>query len=229
MADLLMLCPSRGRPQNVAALWEAWQATSEGVAELLIITDPDDPERANYRIPPSFRCWTVPERLRLGGTLNLASQFFAGNHFAIGFLGDDHRPRSQGWDVRLVEALRELGTGVVYGNDLFQGERLPTAVAMTSDIVRTLGYFVPPGLIHLYMDDYWKSLGEAIGRLRYLPEVIIEHVHPIAHKAEWDERYHEVNHPEMYARDRLVFSKWIKEDSAAAVRRLQEVAAQPAQ
>jgi hypothetical protein len=226
VSDLLMICPSRGRPENVARLLQAWAELTSS-AELLIAVDDDDPQLEDYLAldPVPGSDLVIGPRLRLGPTLNKLAAEYADLYFALGFLGDDHCPRTQGWDERLVEALRELGTGIVYGNDLFQGERLPTAVAMTSDIVRTLGYFVPPGMEHMFLDDYWKGLGQALGRLRYLPEVVIEHLHPIADKAEWDQRYYEVNAPEMYARDRQAFARWIREESVAAIASLQHAVA----
>lgn len=221
-----MLCPSRGRPQNVRALLEAWGETT-GTAELLIAVDDDDPCLKEYLAlePLEASDLVVGPRHWLGGTLNELAPQLAERHYAIGFLGDDHRPRTRGWDHRFVEALRELGSGLVYGNDLFQGERLPTAVAMTSDIVMTLGYFVPPGMTHMYFDNFWLGLGRALNRITYLPEVVIEHSHPLAHKAEWDERYAEVNAPEMYERDRKRFAQWIQAESPEAIARLQHAMA----
>ena len=139
--------------------------------------------------------------------------------FAIGFCGDDHRPRTVGWDQAYLDALREMGTGIVYGNDLLQGEALPTQVAMTSDIIRALGYMAPPDLVHMYADNWWRELGRRAGCLRYLPDVIVEHMHPVAGKADWDEGHKRVNAPEMYDRDATTFAHLqMRELPGAAVR-----------
>jgi hypothetical protein len=137
--------------------------------------------------------------------------------FAIGFMGDDHCPRTYGWDKAYVDALREMGTGIVYGNDLIQGARLPTQVAMTADIVRALGYMAPPALTHLYVDNFWRDLGTVAGCLRYLPDVTVEHRHPIAGKAEWDEGYRRVNDAAMYERDRLAYVEYQRTQFVADV------------
>jgi hypothetical protein len=44
-------------------------------------------------------------------------------------LGDDHRPRTKGWDRRLIDAIESLGgaPGIAYGDDKLQGAALPTA------------------------------------------------------------------------------------------------------
>jgi hypothetical protein len=124
-------------------------------------------------------------------------------------MGDDHMPRTVGWDAAYLEALRELGTGLVYGNDLLQGSSLPTQVAMTTDIVRALGYMAPPDLTHLYVDNFWRDLGRSAGCLRYLPDVIVEHRHPAAGKAQWDAGYARVNNSAMYEHDATAYEQYI--------------------
>lgn len=128
--------------------------------------------------------------------------------FAVASFGDDHRPRTAGWDTRFMEVLHELRTGIVYGDDKLQGAALPTAVAMTSDIVRALGHMAPGSMRHLYIDNYWKELGEAAGCIRYLPDVVIEHMHPGAGKAPMDEHYARVNSRESYEHDHAAFEAY---------------------
>jgi len=222
MADLLMLVPSRGRPDNIAALVESWRDTTGREAQLLVAVDDDDVELERYRALNVEL--VVGPRLRLGPTLNKLAVERSRDHFAIGFCGDDHRMRTKGWDTLFLDELRDLGTGIVYGDDLLQRENLPTAVAMTSDIIATLGYMVPPGLIHMYADNFWLALGKELGRIRYLPDVVIEHMHPVAGKAPVDAGYAEVNAPGMYARDRAVFQRWLRESMPAEVARLRRIA-----
>lgn len=209
---MAVIVPSRGRPMNVAGLIEAWSETRNDGAELHIVIDDDDPKISDYsaiffsrKMPRWVSVWVGPRR-RLGGSLNHLAPHLAQHVAVVGFMGDDHRPRTPGWDVSMYVA---SGSGsVVYGNDLVQGEALPTAVFLDAAIIRALGYMVPPGAVHLYLDDFWRLLGEKLGTLRYLPDVVIEHVHPITGKAEWDAGYEEVNQPSLYDRDRLVFEAW---------------------
>ena len=114
--------------------------------------------------------------------LNYAAPMYVEEYEAIGFMGDDHRPRTTGWDSAYLDVLRGLGPGYVYGNDLLVGERIPTHVAISSSIIKSLGFFGPPGFTHLCVDLTWKDMGEALGRLFYLENVIVEHMHPAAGK-----------------------------------------------
>lgn len=227
VADLVMIVPSRGRPGNVRALREAWKATSTARSGFCVLVDGDDPCREEYVADAETVVGAVlvaeGERQRIGPLINSVAPHVADGCRAIGFMGDDHRPRTKGWDAVMLSALDQLGAGIVYGDDLIQRENLPTAFAMTSSIVRALGWMVPPGLEHLYIDDSVLALGREIGRIQYLPGVIIEHMHPIAGKAEWDDTYREANDGGQYVRDKIAYETWRRDHLAGDVERLQAV------
>jgi hypothetical protein len=206
-AELLMVVPSRNRPHNAEAFWKSWQDTATTAADVCFAVDDDDPQLDAYHAVcgrmPGARLVIGP-RLRMVGTLNAVAVANADGYRYLGFLGDDHRPRTTGWDQRFCEVL-STGTGIVYGNDLLQREKMPTAVAMTSDIVTTLGYFAPPTMVHLCVDLVWLELGKAIDRITYLPDVIIEHVHPALGKAPMDAGYEDANSHERMSADSAAY------------------------
>lgn len=234
MTDSLYIVPTRGRPHNAYELLRSWEDTGTE-ADLLLAVDDDDLELEGYE--EVFRSAVaagmtgvrlIPgPRMRLGPTLNHyvePPRTTVQDYKVIGFMGDDHRPRTPGWDKRIEEAMSAMGgTGLVYGNDLLQKEALPTAVAISSDIIASLGYMVPPGAIHLYLDNFWLYLGQELGRLTYLPDVVIEHMHPVAGKAQMDERYAEVNAGEVYEADREVFTAWKRDAAPGALLRLRDL------
>lgn len=232
MSDLCIVVPTRGRPGNLRELWAAFRETCTSRTMLLAYADEDDPELSGYhalaeevqaagQVPGPEFFLVVGARLRLGPTLNLAAKHWAWSWPRMGFMGDDHRPRTRGWDTRYVEALDELGTGLVYGNDLIQGPNLPTQVAMTSDILLAIGHMVPPGLIHLYADNAWLALGRALDAITYLPDVVIEHCHPIAGRAAWDAGYAEANADARADADRAVFEAWRERNLPVWVEKVQ--------
>jgi hypothetical protein len=201
---MVVLVPSRNRPDNVARLLQSWSDTGS-TAALVVLVDEDDPELLGYeRLPiPTLH---IGARRRIGPLLNDWAPLYADTYDVVGFMGDDHCPRTPGWDARILEASSPWS--VVYGNDLLQGANIPTAVFMGSGLVRELGYFNPPGCQHLYLDNAWKYYGESLGTLRYLPDVIVEHLHYLAGKSPKDALYAEVNHTSMYDHDRAAFDAW---------------------
>lgn len=232
---LTVLVPTRGRPNNLAELWTAFTETCTGETRLLACVDDDDPELPEYKRIHEAACeagtagradlqflMLIGPRLRLGGTLNMVAPYQATWADYLGFQGDDHRPRTVGWDVAYMDALAALGTGLVYGNDLIQGETLPTQVAMTSDIVLATGHMVPPGSTHLFLDDAWLALGRALDAITYLPDVVVEHCHPIAGRVAWDPGYAECNTDALMDTDRAVFQTWQAETLPTWVRQIKE-------
>lgn len=209
---MLVIVPSRGRPDNITELIDSWESTRT-YAELLVAVDSDDEMLERYEMvlenAPSWATIHVAPRKRMAPTLNDRAIESVERYDVIGFMGDDHRPRTHGWDRAFAGGLAQLGgVGVAYGNDLFQGPNLPTAVWMSSCIVETLGYMVPPGMRHLFCDNFWRDLGNGLGRLIYLNHVVIEHMHPQAGKSEWDPGYVEVNSGDVWTADEETYKAY---------------------
>jgi hypothetical protein len=209
--DLLVIIPTRGRPQAVSEIVQAWDDTG-ATADLLFAVDTDDPELTAYKkhaaaLKADGRVrFTFGKRRRLVGTLNAQAVKAAKTYRFLAFLGDDHRPRPavMAWDARIRECLSG-GPGIVYGNDLLQGEKMATAVAMTSDIVSTLGYMAPPAMVHLCVDLVWVAWGRGMQRITYLDDMVIEHLHPAAGKADVDAGYEEANSSEQVSSDSAAY------------------------
>lgn len=218
MSDLVVVVPSRGRPQAAAELAKTFQATCSAYTELVFAVDEDDPALDEYS---AAVCAVRYANASVGVVRDSSSMVYAlnagaltlldrGFPEAIGFMGDDHRPRTNGWDRAYLDALVSL-PGIVYGNDLVQGANLPTQCAMSASAVRALGHMAPPVLTHLYVDNYWRDLGRAAGRITYLPDVVVEHLHPVAGKADWDEGYRRVNARAVYDQDRAAYAAYMAE------------------
>lgn len=205
---LAVIVPTRGRPQNAARLQQAFRDTESLNATLVFVADADDPELPAYReVLDGAMLLTFSGDTGTGmvSALNRAADLLAPQYGALGFMGDDHLPRTAGWDAHVLGALAGPWPRVVYGDDLFQGERLATAAFLPSRLVQAMGFMAPPVLRHLYVDNFWMELGQALGGLVYLPEIVIEHVHPAAGKTPMDERYAAVNAPEADVADRLAW------------------------
>lgn len=193
MPSMILVVPTRGRPDNAKRLADR-VAESQHTCVTFVVDD-NDPALDEYIHTLGSDLVGLVKKGRPGivDPLNTVATQLAERWDYIGFLGDDHLPQTPDWDTRIIEVLDEFGTGIVYGNDLLQGEALPTAVFMTSDIIRTLGYMAPPQLNHLFVDNYWLELGRGIGHIEYLEDVVIEHLHPLNGKSEWDATYSHCN------------------------------------
>lgn len=213
---LAVIVPTRGRPDNIRAVLAAWDFTRAwDVADLILAVDADDPQFSAYLyIAAEFRdkitVWNEDVWAPMVTKLNRAAVAFAEErrYFAIGFAGDDHVPRTINWAKKYLQVLRELGTGMVYGDDGYQGGKLSTEWAVTADAVRALGRMVPAPVEHLYCDNAMMDVYGGAGAMRHLPEIRIEHMHPIAGRAASDAQYQRVNSGAQYAKDRLSYNRW---------------------
>lgn len=196
---IVVVIPSRGRPARAQAAIAAVREHAALISTTVVLAvDRDDPELEGYlalRWPGDYRAEVHLEVLEpavtgsLVAATNTVSMRIAGEDSAavIGNLGDDHLVRTLGFDQLIADKLSS--PGIAFGDDLLQGARLPTAPFMSARIVNALGYYFPPTLVHMYPDNALYDIGDRLGILRYLPNVVIEHIHPGAGKAELDEGY----------------------------------------
>lgn len=222
--SLITIVPTRSRPFHVKRVVEAWRDTRafEDGAELVFVIDADDPAFAAYAQEISSAAATltydhqvlswlpIPAWQPLVPKLNGAAMHLRAlrDPFALGFAGDDHVPRTLGWVNTYLRALLGGGAGIVYGDDGYQGENLPTEWAMRADIVGALGRMIPAPVEHLYCDNSIRDVGREAEVLRYLPGVRIEHMHPAAGKVATDEQYDRVNSRQQNRGDRRAYREW---------------------
>lgn len=174
MSELGLLVPSRSRPGNVARLWDRMKATCTAPTVLLIGLDADDPRRDDYPPGPGY---VIQDGMRyVTAWVNYMALMMLGTFGAVGTIGDDNIPETKGWDARILESLERQP--FAFCNDLYPREpgSLSCHIFMRSDVVKTLGYFGPPEISHMYVDVAWMAWCLACGH-EYLHDVIIRHVH----------------------------------------------------
>lgn len=185
---IAILTPSRDRPKQLLEMVEATLSTAEGKVEIFIGLDCDDAGDysaiADLGDPRVHVCRA--QRMQLGAWTNHLAELTWLRFPILASFGDDHRPRTHGWDTRVRDAFHRMGPGLVYSADGLQDERLPTAPFWSASVIRELGWYFPPKQKHLYADDFWLAMANRVGRCAYLPDVLIEHLHPSSGKSEPD-------------------------------------------
>lgn len=198
MRDLLVAVPSRGRPQNIDRLISAMRDTCQGDTTLLLGLDEDDPWLPYYlrlngvakRDNPVAVEVVIRDGLRqVVAWLNELTVPRTAQYRFAGHIGDDNVPLTPGWDVQVMEALEK--TPFAFGNDK-NPNRTPGSlcchVFTRTGVIAALGYFGPPCLRHMYVDNAWMGWGQATG-ITYLHETVLEHRHFTTGHATRDETY----------------------------------------
>jgi len=232
--DLLVIVPSRGRPGSIARMLDAVRATSRAVAHLHVAVDEDDEELPRYRAVMDKAgsdgdvLETGPRKGLCAWTNEVAVRRAAEYPYLASF-GDDHVPRTPGWDRALIRGIERMGgTGFTYPWDGTR-EDIPEAVVLSSGIVQALGWMSLPGLAHFYHDDVWADLGRGAGCLRHLRAVAVDHLNVASGQGRPDATARD-NGRSLEA-DRDVYYGWRRERMAsdiATVAALREKALQPA-
>lgn len=226
--DLLVIVPSRGRPQNIARMLDSVHATARAETHVHVAVDDDDPELERYRYVMKQAAGegdrlTVGPRKGLTAWTNEIAVPAAEEYPYLASLGDDHVPGTPGWDRALIKGIERMGgTGFAYPWDGTR-EDIPEAVVLSSDIVRALGWMACPDLDHWYIDNVWADLGRGAGCLRHLRVIAVEH----QQRADQTSK----DSGERLAADRDAYYAWRKTRMAGDIKTvaaLREAALQPA-
>ena len=131
--DLLVIVPSRGRPQSIARMLDAVHATARMQTHLHVAVDDDDEKLPQYRAVMDQAgaegdVLEVGPRKGLCAWTNEVAVRRAGEYPYLASFGDDHVPRTPGWDTVLIRGIERMGgTGIVYPFD-GTSEDIPEAV-----------------------------------------------------------------------------------------------------
>lgn len=192
-SDLVsVLAPSRGRPAACQEMVNSAHQTGSNV-EVLAYVDDDDP--TDYTVDNA----TVVRgpRINLSDCWNKLAERAQGDILHMG--SDDIRFRTPGWDDMVRSVVAEFPDRIVfvYGDDGIHDQKMGTHGFITREWYETVGRFTPPYFPCDYADTWLNDVARRVGRSVYIPGMLIEHLHPIAGKAEWD-----TTHQERLARGR---------------------------
>lgn len=218
------LVATRDRPEQAYATWMSHEATKVLPGTRIVFgIDFDEPQYDAY-----YQLLGQKNVVMLGGddsgsltkVTNALAAEYADDAYLIGSVGDDHRFRTTGWDAIFALTIKDK-SGIVYGDDLYQGVRLPTAAYMTTDIYNALGWFALPTCDHMYIDNAWLAIGQQLKKLYFLPNVVIEHMHYSNGKAKKDESYIRTNSDVQKEKDRIAFNEWVLRDMRQDIARIE--------
>ncbi len=215
--------PTRGRPHNLRRFLAAYEDT-RATAPMWLRLDRDDPALAEYDAITLPDHWlkTVGPRLenRCNGCVAEMYATFP-DEPVYGLMADDLIPRTDRWDAHLIEAAGS--SRLAYGDDGKWGAELATHPVIGGDLARAIGWLVLPTVLHSFVDTALFVIASRAKRLAYLPEVKLEHMHPLANdehgrpKAEMDDTY---RFRETYVPDQAAFYKWQGTDLRPVVDRV---------
>ena len=217
-----LLCPSRGRPNDLERfiLSVTDTATDPGRVEILVYVDDDDPLKFDYILKHKSLCLEgnvqslmnlnvfFDEPLSTPLLNNILAEHAQGDVLMLA--NDDQVFCDKGWDNRLDEETAKYSDDIycMWFNDGWYGEDICTFPIVSRRWVETLGYLTTP-VFEKFNGDLWIwQIGQMVGRLHYIPDILVEHLHPDTGKAEADETTARNLRGRRPDRDRAMFAKF---------------------
>jgi len=210
-----ILCPTRERPDQVIRLIESVfeNALAPDAVEILFYIDHDDETFPNLdRFGESTRVFRGP-RTWISNAHNFLYCYSEGE--IVMTAADDMVFRTLGWDSAVYTAFNSIPDKIalVYGNDLgTHAGKIATHGFFHREWIEALGTWVQPGRGSLW--DLWSTENaRKLGRLVYLDELIIEHVHYRQSKVEvtFDKTYSYVRSMNSSFRPEVTYKKLKRE------------------
>ncbi len=177
--DLLVIVPSRGRPDAVYELARRIADTAQALTALIVAVDLSDPTAQEYPLaaaaaPSLPGLLTLENSRNAAEALNLAARRYAPGVRHLAYLPDVQLPTRPGWDTAIVRAL-DAGTGLARGYEVSAARMEPARhIAMRAEIVNELGYMIPPEVETACWPDIWTAWAIVTGGLGEAENVIIE-------------------------------------------------------
>ena len=233
MNAISILTPTRNRPNNcdrfIKSLYETTQYT--GTLELLFYVDNDDPAKDIYKeIEERWQnnFWRVEfvigEPMSVSKSWNIIAEKSLGDIMIMG--NDDLVYKTVRWDSKLMARLLELDNPyyLSWFNDGINGNRHCAFPIITREWYDTLGYF-SPGIFNFGYNDTWVyDIAKRVGKLNYMDEILVEHLHFSVGKSNMDDTYARNRTQEkgnLYRKDREIYER-TSEDRIIAAEKIKE-------
>lgn len=227
IADLAVLVPSRGRPEQLARLIDAIHATAKGSVHILAGVDQDDPRLKDYQamrgqLAEGDFIYTGDQRRNLVEWTNHLERLQRGLYRFFASLGDDMVPKTPGWDVKLTGAIEEEfgGTGIAYPWTATRDD-IPEAYVLSADLPAALGWMMLPSLQHFWNDNVWADIGAGAGCIRQLRGVVVEHLNVGLGRAAVDQTARD--NGGKIAADQAAYQAWCRDGRAADIAKVKEL------
>lgn len=166
--------------------------TSTEEVEILVWVDDDDIPSIELAKKLPIRYIIQPRNRSLSKMLNGLAEIATGDILSLG--NDDFIYRTPGWDVMIENAYAACPDKIlmVHGTDggVHCGN-FAVIPFISRRWMEITGRFCPPYFPGHLVDTWLNEIANALGRRRYLPNVLIEHMHHSLGKSQFDQTYKE--------------------------------------
>lgn len=193
--SISLLLPTRGRPHLVKQLFESIVTTTKNLNQIEIILYMDDDDVTRHEIGhPSIPIHIIVGPKMTMGAYNTACLKQSKGRI-IALINDDMVMKTQDWDEQLIKMDSEYPDRIylAYPNDAFNKKwgAFPILSRETCELlVEPYPLEYKGAYIDTHLHDIFNRLKHAgFDRMRYLEDVVFEHLHFSTGKSAFDETY----------------------------------------
>jgi glycosyltransferase involved in cell wall biosynthesis len=218
-----ILCPTRERANRAYNYSRSILNTSDTLSrvEILFYVDNDDPSIESYK--RLFPKDTVLLKVIYGPPMSVSKSWNVLASHCTGdilFMGnDDLLHETQGWDSILEKTSEEYLDDIycIFFDDGINHGKHCAFPAVSRKWYDTLGYFSPGVFEFLYNDTWVFDIAKRIGRVRYVPEVMVRHNHWTVEKVkDATTKRHRDDNPGRARRDKAKYERTVNDREMAA-------------
>ena len=198
MTKISLLIPTRGRPKILNRLLESIVRNTNNLADIEIILYIDEDDKSHEEIRSQSFTLTIKKLIRSKATMGACNTacFKESTGDIIILLNDDVVMRTANWDRILTNETSKIDDQIylIYPNDLFKQKKLPTFPILSRRTCELLqdpfpaaykGSFIETQLFDIFI----RLKYQGFDRIKYLDNVIFEHMHHRLDKAALDQTY----------------------------------------
>lgn len=185
-------------------------------ADVVVLVNEDDPRRADYLSLSPWPVRFIPAGSRVCDAWRYVFREFPHEAY-YGVTSDDCIPLTPGWHHKMVGATVN-GRFANPRGGFGWPQKLRTATCIGGDLVRAMGFLAPDGFNHNFVDDVWDLIGGTFRLIVPVPDVTVEHRHPIYGTAEQDATHGRGSGD--FERDRERFNEWKRDEWPAVAKRV---------
>lgn len=197
VVKISILLPTRGRPSFVYRLFDSLIQTTSDPKSIEIVLYMDADDIASHEIShPELKITKLirPSGSPMGKITRECYGASRGRYIML--MNDDAIFRTQNWDISVMDAFARFHDDIafVYGNDLEQGEKVPTFPILSRKACEIMGGVCPTGYLNLHIESHLFDIFNQLkrfghNRIVYLNDVIFEHLHYAVGKSDHDRTY----------------------------------------
>jgi hypothetical protein len=221
---LLVLCPSRGRPERIMEMLKSYEATVDfDHTRLRILLDKDDKDARKYarNLPSWAEGVTYDRQYDHTHTTEIINRAFMqeNDYEFYSVINDDIEFLTYGWDKSFCNK-GKISTGIDdtmvrhYGKDFVSQiniEGFPILSGIDGDIARAIGYMQYPKFKHSCGDNFWYWIAKRLDCLHIDKDIHWNHKSHYFGEGEADETYKRTYvYGSNTADDYAVYIDWLK-------------------